>query len=263
MFRTILYLKMKSLKSQLQYPFNFIVSIVGMSAIGVMDVLLILLPVSSFGALGGWSFWELGFMFSLWKISHGIHQALFIPFWNHDNLIRNGEYDRLLVRPVHPILQILSSDFSLAAISEWIPSVTMFFITATHAKVTWNGASIAFFLLVVFSGAVIEWSISMISATFGFWTTATSGIRSLPHSFLFRVNNFPAHIYGRVIAFILTFVFPYAFMSYYPTHYFFNLDVEIFGDAFAYATPIVAMCIWIVAYTFYTFGLRQYKSTGT
>ena len=263
MLRVILLLKYKSLKAQLQYPFNFIVTVIGISMIGVMDILLILVPVSSFKSIGGCGFWELGFMFSLWKMSHGIHQAFFIPFWGHDALVREGEYDRILVRPVHPVPQILSSDFSLAALGEWLPSVTMFVLSASKVQIQWNVFTVSFLALLLFSGAVIEWAVSMIISTFGFWVVRTRSLRGIAHSFLFRVNHFPAHIYGRVFVFVLTFIFPYAFMSYYPTHYFFNLDVRVYSSLFAYATPAIAAIFLTIAFLFHSFGIQHYKSTGT
>lgn len=263
MLRVIALLKIKSLKAQLQYPVNFFISVVGMSFIGAMDILLILIPASAFQSIGGWGFWELGFMFSLWKMSHGIHQALFLPFWGHDNLVRTGEFDRFLVRPVHPILQILASGFSAAAVSEWIPSVTMFAITCSKIKVAWNPFNVAFFLIILFSGAIIEWAVSLFIAAFGFWFVRTGNLRGIAHTFLFRVAHYPPHIYGRIFPFVLTFVFPYAFMAYYPTHYFFQLDVEIFYGFFPYITPLVAATLLATAFVFWSIGLRNYESTGT
>jgi len=263
LFKIIFLLKLKSLKAQLQYPLNFLIGVIGVSSIGAMDILLIVIPVSAFKSIGGWGFWELGFMFSLWKMSHGIHQALFIPFWGHDELVRTGVYDRLLVRPVHPILQILCSGFSLAAIGEWVPSVTMFIITCSKVKIAWNLFSILFLLIILFSGAVIEWAISLFISAFSFWFVRTDSLRGISSIFLFRVAHYPAHIYGRALPFILTFIFPYAFMAYYPTHYFFKLDVHIFYDFFPYITPLVAVTLLGVAFIFWSIGLKYYHSTGT
>jgi len=261
--KIMLFLKSKSIKAQLQYPLNFILSVGGMSFIGILDILLILIPVSTFQMIGGWGFWELGFMFSLWKMSHGIHQALFLPFWQHDKLVITGEFDRILVRPVHPILQIIVSDFSPAAIAEWLPSVTMFIITSSKVKITWNLYTILFYIIILFSGAVIEWAVSLFISGFGFWFSRTGNLRGIAHTFLFRVAHYPVHIYDKIFPFILTFIFPYAFIAYYPTHYFFDLDVEIFSGYFPYVTPLVAMLSLLMALLFWSRGLKNYESSGT
>ena len=260
---TLLLLKLKSLKAQLQYPTNFIITVLGISCIGAMDVALILVPVHAFGNIGGWGPWELCFMFSLWKMSHGLHQALFIEFWGHDELVRNGDYDVFLIRPVDPIWQILTSRFSLAAVGEWIPSVTVFVICADKVEIDWNIFMVLFLLVVLISGAVIEWSLSMFISALSFVFVKTTSLRGIAHSFLFRVAHYPAHIYGRVFQVALTFIFPYAFMAYYPTHVFFKMDVMIFHELFPYLAPVVAMVLLGIALTAYRIGLRFYNSTGT
>jgi ABC-type uncharacterized transport system permease subunit len=64
MLNIILRLKLKSLKAQLQYPLNFLIGVFGTSCIGAADILLLLIPAKAFQRIGGWNFWELGFMFS-------------------------------------------------------------------------------------------------------------------------------------------------------------------------------------------------------
>ena len=55
---------------------------------------------------------------------------------------------------------------------------------------------------------------------------------------------------------------PYAFIAYYPTLYFFQLDAGPFAFL-AYLTPLVAVLTTVVAVVFWSFGLRHYQSTGT
>ena len=265
MLRMLLLLKVKSLKAELQYPLNFIIGTLGTSFIGLTDILLLLIPVAAFKTIGGWNFWELGFMFALWKMSHGLHEAFFIPFrGQHDNFIRQGEYDRFLVRPIHPILQILARcEFGSNALSEWLPSVTMFFITASKVKIAWNPFNIAFLFVLIFSGAVIEWAVYMFISSFGFWFVRTNNLRGIAGVFLFLASNYPLQIYGRFFPFVMTFIFPFAFMAYYPTHYFFQLNVTVYYNFFPYLTPLVAIISWLIAFGFWSFGLRYYQSSGT
>ena len=74
---------------------------------------------------------------------------------------------------------------------------------------------------------------------------------------------YPIHIYSRALAFVITFVFPYAFIAYYPTLHFFQVEVEILPRVFAYLTPVVALVSTAIAVAFWSFGLRHYQSTGT
>jgi ABC-type uncharacterized transport system permease subunit len=52
-------------------------------------------------------------------------------------------------------------------------------------------------------------------------------------------------------------------MAYYPTHYFFQMDVEIFYGFFPYITPLVAVVSWAIAFALWSVGLKSYQGTGT
>ena len=265
MVKTLLLLKYKSLKSELQYPVNFVLATLGTSFIGLTDILLLWIPVSAFQTIGGWNFWELGFMFSLWKMAHGLHEALFIPFrGSHDEYVGEGDYDIFLIRPIHPILQILARcEFGSNALSEWIPSMILFAITSGHVQVAWSPLNIAFLLLIIFSGAVIEWAVYLLISSIGFWFMRTNNLRGIAGTFLFRASNYPIHIYGRIFPFILTFIFPFAFMAYYPTHFFFRLSGSPFSNLLPYISPLVAIIAWLIAYGVWSIGVQHYQSSGT
>ena len=202
-------------------------------------------------------------MSSLLRMSHGIHNAFFISFWWQGRLVRTGEFDQMLVRPIHPIFQIMTQGHPLPAIGELIPAVTLFALTFSKANISWNPLNVIFLLLVVFSGAIIEWAVFLFFAAFDFWFIQTENLRGICEPFLWQVAKYPSHIYGRFFQFVITFVFPYAFIAYYPTHYFFRADVRVFCDFFPYLTPLVALLSLIIAYKFWMIGLNHYQSTGT
>ena len=85
-----------------------------------------------------------------------------------------------------------------------------------------------FLAIVVLSGAVIEWSVYLFFSALDFWVEEEEGLGNIPDT-VFResaVLYYPVHIYSRALAFAITFVFPYAFIAYYPTLHFFQVEVE-------------------------------------
>jgi ABC-2 type transport system permease protein len=263
MLRTILYLKLKSLKAQLEYPASFAMQVASIALIGFLGIPSLLLLTSAFPSIGGWDFYMLGFMVALKQMAGGIHHAFFFSFYHHRDLVRNGEFDRMLVRPVHPLLQIMASSLNLSAIGEFLPGLVLFAITCPRVAIQWNLANIAFLIVVVLCGAVIEWAVYLSFAAFDFWVEEEESLGYIPDTFLNSTLYYPAHIYSRALAFVITFVFPYAFIAYFPTLHFFQLDVEMFPGVFAYGTPLVALVSTVIAVAFWSFGLRHYQSTGT
>jgi ABC-2 type transport system permease protein len=260
--KIVLLLKYKSLKAQLQHPINFAMEVLGVSLTGFLSIPLLLILTQSFPSIGGWTFWQLGFMVALLQMAQGVHHALFLPFWGHVWLIQHGDYDRLLVRPLHPLLQILASGLSLSAIGEFLPGAVLFVLTCSRVEVLWSALNILFLVMVVVSAAVIEWAVYLFFATFDFWLIQAS-LLYVPTTFLSTVMRYPLHIYGRVLGYAMTFVLPFAFMAYYPTHYFFQLDIRGAPAFFAYLTPLVAVLSAVVAVGVWSVGLRHYQGTGT
>jgi ABC-2 type transport system permease protein len=263
MLKTILRLKLRSLKAQLAYPANFGMKVASIALIGLLYIPWLLLLTSAFPSIGGWDFYKLAFMAALRQMAGGVHHGLFFSFYNHRELVREGEFDRMLVRPIHPLLQIMASSLDLSAIGEFTPGLVLFVLTYRRAAVEWNLANVAFLVVVVLSGAVIEWAVYLFFAAFDFWFEAESGLHYIPDAFRESVPYYPAHIYSRALSFTITFVFPYAFMAYFPTLYFFQIEVEMFPGVFAYLTPVVAVVSTAIAVAFWSFGLQHYKSTGT
>jgi ABC-2 type transport system permease protein len=263
MLRAVLRLKLKSARAQLAYPANFCMQIASVALIGFLGIPSLLLLTSAFPSIGGWDFYMLGFMAALRHMAAGIHHGLFFSFFQHRELVRTGEFDRMLVRPVHPLLQIMASSLNLSAIGEFTPGLVLFVITYRRAAIEWNLANVAFLVVVVLCGAVIEWAVYLFTSAFDFWLAGAESLHYIPDAFLESVLYYPAHIYSRALAFTITFVFPYAFMAYFPTLHFFQVDVPMFPGVFAYLTPVVAVASTAIAVAFWSFGLRHYQSTGT
>ena len=263
MLKTILRLKLKSLKAQLAYPANFAMQIASIALVGFLGIPSLLLLTSAFPSIGGWDFHMLGFMAALRHMAKGIYEGLFFSLFHHRELVKNGEFDRMLVRPIHPLLQIMASSLNLSAIGEFLPGLVLFAITCPRVAIEWNLANTAFLVVVVLCGAIIEWAVYLFFSAFDFWLEGVEGLLYIPEAFLESVLYYPSHIYSRALAFTITFVFPYAFIAYYPTLHFFQIDVEMVPGFFAYLTPIVAVASTAIAVAFWSFGLRHYQSTGT
>ncbi len=263
MFRAFFLIKKQSLKTALQYPANLLLNLFGVALNGFAEVLVILLLTTAFQGIGGWSFWQVGFMAGLWRLSHALHHTLFMGFSEHSSLVHDGGYDTLLVRPAHPIVQIIAGDLPLSAIGELLPAAALFAMTAGHIAVPWSLGNIAFLVVVIVSGAVIEWAMYLCFSALDFWFPELEGGWSwIPDTFLFPTARYPLHIYGRIFLTVFTFVFPFGFMAYYPAHHFLGILPTGLPAFFIYFSPLVALVLLAVGFGFWSLGLRHYQSTG-
>ena len=261
MLKVIFLLKLKSLKAQLQYPTSFIVQIFSINLIGLLRIPSLLILTSAFPTVGGWDFWKLAFLAALSLMAHGVHHGLFFSFFSHREMVWNGDFDRLLVRPLSPVWQIMASGLNLSALGEFLPGLILLCIAAPKAQVAWTPLNTLYHIVIVLSGAVIEWAVNLFFMTFDFWLERAT-LLWLPDVFSGQASLYPIHIYGAVLPVILTFILPYAFIAYYPTYYFFHLEGAPHWQGLVYLSPLVAVLTAGIALAFWSLGLRRYQSTG-
>jgi ABC-2 type transport system permease protein len=263
MLRIILLLKWKSIGAQMQYPANIITWLVGTALGGVAEIIMILALTSTFGTIGGWDFYQLGFMFSIFRLAYAVHLAVFLPFWWHSDFVRHGQLDLFLVRPAHPLLQILAWDLFLSAFGVLIPALVLFGMTCSHVAVPWTALNIVFLLVVIASGAVIMWAVRLFLNALDFWFVQADQVLEILDPFQYNATRYPIHVYQRSVSFVLTYLLPYAFLAYYPAHYFLGLKVQLGAPWFPFLPPAVAVLTSALAIAFWSLGLRRYESSGT
>ena len=62
-----------------------------------------------FPVMNGWSFAEMAFLYSLWMLAHALNNTLFLTVGDVPEHVREGEIDRLLIRPLNPLFQVLTT----------------------------------------------------------------------------------------------------------------------------------------------------------
>src|SRR5215510_4058359 len=89
-------------RSQLQYKANITIDITTQFAITTLEFTQIFLLFASFTTLAGWSAGEVALLYGVTSVAYGLAE-----------MIRRGDFDRVLLRPVSPFLQVAGSDFRM------------------------------------------------------------------------------------------------------------------------------------------------------
>ena len=71
-------------------------------------------------------------------------------------------------------------------------------------------------------------------------------------------------IYPLAVRLFLTFIFPVAFVTYYPALHLLDKD-QLLGMSkyFQFGAPIVAIALLLCCYALWRIGIRHYHSTGS
>jgi ABC-2 type transport system permease protein len=261
-----LYLAMMGagLRSQLQYRANFVIWIVMGLVYQTTGFFFIWVLLSRFPVLAGWSFGQIAFLYGLRLMAHGLNLIAFGYLHRIEYLVRHGEMDRFLVRPVPVLFHVVVDRFPVGAIGDFSGGVAVFVAANAMVGLSWTPVSVGYLLLAVIGGALIEAGIKLVIASLCFRWLSTRALVFLVDDLFSNFGNYPLRMFGGAIQFLLTFALPVAFIAYFPASVLLGrTDELVVAPAIAYGAPLVGVLVFGLAYLLWRHELPQYQSSGS
>jgi ABC-2 type transport system permease protein len=246
-----------------QYRANFLIMVaMGLIYQGV-GFAFIWVVLSRFQQVGGWTLGEIAFLYGLRLVAHAFSVLAAGNIRGMDYLIRRGEFDRLLVRPLPPLLQLIGNDVQVNAFGDLLGGIIMFGAATTLVQVEWSIATIIYTVLAIGGAALLEMGLNLIVGTLAFRFLNTDSLLYLFDTFFSDFGNYPLHIFGSTIQFLLTFALPLAFVAYFPTSVVLGRTEDIGVPLIvAIAAPLAGLAWWLVAVWFFRRETARYQSAG-
>lgn len=248
------------LKARLAYQGDFFIALFTSFSATVASFGFLYILFHRVNSLQGWRFEELLFIYGFSLICLGFFNVLSLNLYEFgDRYIMEGRFDQVLLRPLHALFQVLFEAFRIESFQE--------VLTGT-AVVVWASRKLALhpdlieallFLLMVACGVIIYLSIFVSLTSVSFWFEDRIGI--VPPVFnMIPFGRYPTTIYNTFLQFLLSWIIPFAFASFYPTTLF--LNHREFRHYF-YLVPVVAVAFAALALLVWRQGVRNYQSTGS
>ncbi len=253
-----------SLLTILEYRANFVMWFFFTIAYHGVALGALYVTMRQFPSMNGWDFRQMFFLYALWMAGHELHNLLFFTIVSVPEYIREGRFDRFLIRPLDTLFQVITVPQQISPDGMILGIVTLCVATAV-AGVRVNWLFVLFVPLVVAGGAMIDLGISLAVATMAFWFIRIDTLRWVAMSLEQDFTRYPISIYGRGVRIVLTFILPFAFMNYFPATYFLQKNDPglHLSPAVGLLTPAVGV-VWVAAaYAFWRVGLRHYQGTGS
>jgi len=247
-------------KARLEYRLDFFSSVFA-SFLGTAAAFGFLLIVfSRVPAIKGWSFDEMVFLYGFSLIPLGVFNVL---SWNlylfSDRYLIEGRFDRVLLRPVSSVFQVLFEAFRLESLQETVTGIVAVVWASRRLHLEFGPLDILLFVVWAVLGAAIYLAIFVGLSATSFWIEDRIGI--VPPIFnLMQFGRYPLSIYDAWIRFVLSFVIPFAFATFFPTIRF--LRRSEFIREF-WAVPLVAAATIAIALASWESGVKRYHSTGS
>ncbi|MBU0581474.1 MAG: ABC-2 family transporter protein [Candidatus Margulisbacteria bacterium] len=257
-----LYLSFSSqhLKKILEYRLSFLIGIIPFILLQLSGIVVIWAIFKKVPNIAGFSFDEILFIYGLGIACYALGRMLFS---NLENLgyqyIIKGELDAILTKPINPLFHILASGFSEKEIGELVVGIVLIIKSIIGLSIDFG--ILEFFVLLYFliNGVVIYGSMNLIAVVICFWTKDTRGLTS-PIMRIQEFSQYPVTIYGKTIRFIITWMLPFAFISFFPAAFFIR-NKEFAG--YIFCIPLIGIIFPIIAYLLWLKGLSKYESSGT
>ena len=252
-------------KTMLEYRGAFIVKSIGMEASYGAEFVLIWVMIHKFGQIGEWKPYEVVFLFAFNLISYSIAGFfLFHASTRLSGMIRTGDFDEILVRPLNSFMYMISRNFNPEYVSHITLSVIVMVICIVKLNIPLAPVNIILLFFAVLSSALIQGALFIFTSVPSFWTVNSD---SLMHIFVWDLKIFiryPLSIYNKFVQIFLTLVVPYAFINFYPAQYFLKKnDFLMFHPIFQFLSPIVGIIMFSGALLFWNAGIKRYESTGS
>lgn len=249
-----------SIKSQMQYKTNFILSTFMAGLTLFSDFLLIAILLMSFDNILNWNLYEIAIIYSVIEFGFGSYRLFFNGLDNFEELIISGKFDALLIRPISTLLHVMIQRFDLKRFGIIVQSLGVGIFGILNSESMNKQHIIVIYVLLLFASFIFTTFVNIILATLAFWTGKNKDIVILAFYSTRVAASFPLEIYNNFLKFILTFIIPFSAVAYYPMSFLSGKNDNLI---FLF-TPLISLVIIIpLSLIFWSYGIKKYKSSGT
>ncbi|UUZ94771.1 ABC-2 family transporter protein [Paenibacillus sp. P25] len=261
MLKLYIQLARASIRSRMQYKFNFVLSSLLTSFITVAEFLTIAVVLLRFQTIQDWNIYEIGYLFSVLNLSRYLYRVLAADINGFEKYMVQGLFDQSLLRPVPVLLVLMTRNFRPMA-GELAQGLTVFTVCIWHliasGQTTW--LAIPLTALTIISGTAIVFAVGLATATCGFWIQRIEDLQVLTDNAPTLACQFPLSIFPQWIRTPLLIVVPYGFVAYVPSLYILRGAYGPWALAGSFAA---AVCFLALALRLWKFGIAHYQSTGS
>jgi ABC-2 type transport system permease protein len=250
-------------RGALEYRADFLImTLMGLVRQGV-GMALMWVILARFETIAGWTIGEVAFLYGMRLTMLALCGLATGNIWSLQYIVRLGEFDRFLVRPVRPLIQLLTHSVPISAFGDLIGGAALIAAAARLIDVTWTARAIAYLLLALAGGALIQLALRLLLASFSFRALSVNGLMSIADDLFNDFGTYPLSIFNSTLQFLLTFGIPVAFMAYFPAAVLLERTAELqIHPIIAYGAPLVGG-VWMgIAIWVFRHEMRHYQSSG-
>ena len=249
----------QNLKSQLEYKWSFIMSLISQIFVFFTYYFLIISLFTKFNNIKGFSLYEVLLCFSIINIGFSFNEIFFKGIDKFEDFIIDGSLDRLLLRPYGILFQVMCSKMDFSKLARTFQGIIILVISLYKLNIELTIGKIILLLVMILSSIVLFFGIFVLMASYCFVTVHGLEVKNLLTDGGKHMAQYPIGIFKKGVIFIFSFIIPYASVNYYPLLYFVGKSNSVWYLlsqilCFIYLIP----CIYL-----FNYGVKHYTSTGS
>ena len=247
-------------KVRISYRGDFFISLATSMAATIFSLGFVVILFQKATQLAGWRLEEVVFLWGFTQIPYGLFNVISLNLYDFgNNYIIEGKFDRVLLRPVSSLFQVLFETFRIESLQEVVTGIFCMWWASHRLGIHWTAGKISTLLFFSVFAAIIYVSIFLILSTVSFFWEDRIGVHP-PVWNVIAFGRYPLSIYSGVVRFFLCWIIPFGLASFYPS-------VRLLGRTvtpeYLPLVPVVAAVFLTMAISLWNFGTRHYSSTGS
>ncbi|MDE6982391.1 MAG: ABC-2 family transporter protein [Lachnospiraceae bacterium] len=248
-----------NLRCMMQYKTSFFLSAMGQFLTSFNVFLGIFFLFQRFSKVEGFTYSQVLLCFSILLLEFSLAETFARGFDTFSEIIRHGEFDRILVRPRGEIIQVLGSNFELTRIGRMLQALVMFFYGILNSGIDWDLMKILTVFCMILGGTSLFAGLFILQAGLCFFTLEGLEIMNIFTDGAREFGKYPMAVYGRNMLFFTTFFIPYSLVQYYPLLYLLGRRASPVYTIL----PLAAMWFLLPSLALWKLGVRRYTSSGS
>ncbi len=246
-------------RGMMQYKVSFFLTSLGQFLVSFNVFLGIYFLFQRFHQVKGYSYSEVLLCYAVVLMEFSLAEMWARGFDTFSGIVRNGEFDRVLVRPQGEILQVLGSRFELTRLGRMFQAVVMLIYAIATAQIRWTAGRVITLVFMMAGGMAVFAGLFLVYAALCFFTLDGLEFMNVLTDGAREYGKYPLDIYGKRVLRFATFIVPYSLIQYYPLQYILG---HVSSPVYIFL-PLLAILFLLPCYGLWRFGVRHYKSSGS
>lgn len=253
-----------SVRGQMQYRLNFLFEVGFGFIFQTMGFVFIWIVLGQFQAIAGWTLGEVALLYGMRLTSHGLWTASFSQLFAFDRTVRDGDFDRMLIRPMPMMVQLMFSSFRITVLGEIFVGLLLLGVTLSQVAIEWTVPKAGFLVAALIGGALLDGAFQLGPAAITFRTLDSLSIRIFFDNIFNRFAGYPTSIFDRSVQALLLWVIPVAFVAWVPATVLLDRTDELpFAGWLAWFSPLLGVLAIALAAWVFVRESRHYQSSGS